>query len=159
MCIRDSFQSAVGEVHVVKKMKEVNAVIGGEGNGGIILPELHYGRDALVGIALFLSHLATSGKSCSQLRGEYPNFFMAKNKIELPDGTDVKAILKKMEEKYKKEKLNKEDGLKIEMDGDWVHLRASNTEPIIRIYSESSTKTTAENINRKIMDDIRVIMK
>ena len=112
-----------------------------------------------MGIALFLSHLATSGKSCSQLRGEYPNFFMAKNKIELPDGTDVKAILKKMEEKYKKEKLNKEDGLKIEMDGDWVHLRASNTEPIIRIYSESSTKTTAENINRKIMDDIRVIMK
>ncbi len=155
----DHFQSAVGEVHVVKKMKEVNAVIGGEGNGGIIFPELHYGRDALVGIALFLSHLATSGKSCSQLRGEYPNFFMAKNKIELPDGTDVKAILKKMEEKYKKEKLNKEDGLKIEMDGDWVHLRASNTEPIIRIYSESSTKTTAENINRKIMDDIRVIMK
>lgn len=155
----EHFQSAVGEVNVVKKMKEVNAVIGGEGNGGIILPELHYGRDALVGIALFLSHLATSGKSCSMLRGEYPNYFMAKNKIELPDGTDVKSILKKMEEKYKKEKLNKEDGLKIEMDGDWVHLRASNTEPIIRIYSESSTKTTAENINRKIMDDIKMLMK
>ncbi|HNV97968.1 MAG TPA: phosphoglucosamine mutase [Chitinophagales bacterium] len=152
-------QSAVGEVHVVRKMKEVHAVIGGEGNGGIILPELHYGRDALVGIALFLSHLARSGKSCSRLRAEYPNYFMAKNKIELPEGTNVQAILAGMEEKYKKEKLNKEDGLKIEMDGDWVHLRASNTEPIIRIYSESSTKTTAENINRKMMDDIRMLMK
>lgn len=155
----EHFQSAVGEVHVVKKMKEVNAVIGGEGNGGIIYPELHYGRDALAGIALFLSHLATSGKSCSRLRSEYPNYFMAKNKIELPEGTNVQQILKKMEEKYKKEKLNKADGLKIEMDGDWVHLRASNTEPIIRIYSESKTKTTAENINRKIMDDIKIIMK
>ena len=155
----EHFQSAVGEVHVVKKMKEVNAVIGGEGNGGIIYPDLHYGRDALVGIALFLSHLATYKKSCSRLRAEYPNYFMAKNKIELPDGTDVITILKKMEEKYKKEKLNKTDGLKIEMGKDWVHLRASNTEPIIRIYSESSTKTTAESINRKIMDDIRLIMK
>jgi phosphomannomutase len=152
-------QSAVGEVHVVKKMKKVNAVIGGEGNGGIIYPELHYGRDALVGIALFLSHLATSKKSCSRLRAEYPNYFMAKTKIELPDGTDVLNIIKRMEEKYKKEKLNKEDGLKIEMGTDWVHLRASNTEPIIRIYSESSTKTTAESINRKMMDDIKVIMK
>ena len=152
-------QSAVGEVHVVSMMKEVNAIIGGEGNGGIILPELHYGRDALVGIALFLSHLATSGKSCSRLRADYPNYFMAKNKIELPEGTDVQYILRKMEEKYKKEKLNKTDGLKIEMGGDWVHLRASNTEPIIRIYSESSTKTTAENINKKIMDDIKNVMK
>ncbi len=140
-------------------MKEVNAVIGGEGNGGIIYPELHYGRDALVGIALFLSHLATSKKSCSRLRAEYPNYFMAKNKIELPDGTDVMSIIKQMEEKYKKEKLNMEDGLKIEMGKDWVHLRASNTEPIIRIYSESSTKTTAESINRKMMEDIKVIMK
>ncbi|MBC8173210.1 MAG: phosphoglucosamine mutase [Chitinophagales bacterium] len=155
----EHFQSAVGEVHVVKKMKQTNAIIGGEGNGGIIYPELHYGRDALVGIALFLSHLATSGKSCSRLRGEYPNYFMAKNKLELPEGTNVKAILKKMEEKYKKEKLNREDGLKIEMENDWVHLRASNTEPIIRIYSESQSKTTAENINRKMMEDIRVLMK
>ena len=153
------YQSAVGEVHVVNKMKEVKAVIGGEGNGGIIYPELHYGRDALVGIALFLSHLATSGKSCSRLRADYPNYFIAKNKIELPDGTDVGAIINKMEAKYIKEKLNKEDGLKIEMGGDWVHLRASNTEPIIRIYAESQTKTTAENIAKKMMDDIRVIMK
>ncbi|MFI5170776.1 MAG: phosphoglucosamine mutase [Chitinophagales bacterium] len=155
----EHYQSAVGEVHVVEKMKEVNAIIGGEGNGGIIYPALHYGRDALVGIALFLSHLATSKKSCSRLRAEYPNYFMAKNRIELPDGTDVISILKQMEEKYKKEKLNKEDGLKIEMGTDWVHLRASNTEPIIRIYSESSTKTTAESINRKMMEDIKLIMK
>ncbi|MBC8045480.1 MAG: phosphoglucosamine mutase [Fimbriimonadaceae bacterium] len=153
------YQSAVGEVYVVEKMKKVKAVIGGEGNGGIILPELHYGRDALVGIALFLSHLATSGKSCSRLRAEYPNYFMAKNKIELPEGTDVKLILKKMEEKYKKEKLNKEDGLKIEMENDWVHLRVSNTEPIIRIYAESQSKNTAQNIAKKMMDDIRQIMK
>lgn len=153
------FQCAVGEVHVVKMMKEVNAVIGGEGNGGIIYPDLHYGRDALVGIALFLSHLALSGKTCARLRSDYPNYFMAKNKIELPEGTNVGVLLKKMEDKYKKEKLNKEDGLKIEMDGDWVHLRASNTEPIIRIYSESKTKTTAENIARKMMEDIKVLMK
>lgn len=154
------FQSAVGEVHVVKKMKDVQAVIGGEGNGGIIVPELHYGRDALAGIALFLSHLATSGKSCSRLRSEYPNYFMAKNKIELPEETDVHLLLKKIEEKYKKENLNKEDGLKIEMDGgDWVHLRASNTEPIIRIYSESKTKTTAANINKKMMEDMKQMMK
>ena len=152
-------QSAVGEVHVVRKMKETHAVIGGEGNGGIIYPDLHYGRDALVGIALFLSHLAKSGKTCSRLRAEYPNYFMAKNKIELPDGTNVQQILAGIEEKYKKETLNKTDGLKIEMDNDWVHLRASNTEPIIRIYSESSTKTTAENINRKIMEDIHNLMK
>jgi len=152
-------QSAVGEVHVVNKMKEVHAVIGGEGNGGIIFPDLHFGRDALVGIALFLTHLAKSGKSCSLLRSEYPNYYMAKNKIELPEGTDVLQILAGMEEKYKKEKLNKTDGLKIEMDGDWVHLRASNTEPIIRIYSESRTKTTAESINRKMMEDIRHLMK
>lgn len=155
----EHFQSAVGEVHVVNKMKEVNAVIGGEGNGGIILPQLHYGRDALAGIALFLSHLALSKKSCSRLRSEYPNYFMAKNKIELPEGTDVKKILKKIEEKYKREKLNMEDGLKIEMGNDWVHLRASNTEPIIRIYSESQSKTTAENINRKLMEDIKQCMK
>ena len=121
MCMCVCVVCAVGEVHVVSMMKEVNAIIGGEGNGGIILPELHYGRDALVGIALFLSHLATSGKSCSRLRADYPNYFMAKNKIELPEGTDVQYILRKMEEKYKKEKLNKTDGLKIEMGGDWVH--------------------------------------
>ncbi|MEZ5013108.1 MAG: phosphoglucosamine mutase [Chitinophagales bacterium] len=152
-------QSAVGEVHVVRMMKDVNAVIGGEGNGGIIFPELHYGRDALVGIALFLSHLATFGKSCSMLRATYPNYHIAKNKIELPDNTDVQGILNNMADKYKKEKLNRTDGLKIEFDGDWVHLRASNTEPIIRIYAESKTKTTAENIAMKIMDDIRLLMK
>lgn len=155
----EHFQSAVGEVNVVAMMKEKHAVIGGEGNGGVIYPALHYGRDALVGIALFLSHLAVSGKSCSRLRAEYPNYYIAKNKIGLPEGTNVQAILQQMEEKYKKEKLNKADGLKIEMDGNWVHLRASNTEPVIRIYAESKTKTTAANIAKKMMDDIRVLMK
>lgn len=151
-------QSAVGEVNVVKKMKELQAVIGGEGNGGIIYPDLHYGRDALVGIALFLTHLAKYGKSCSMLRSQYPNYYMSKKKIDLPEGISVKAILKKIEEKYKSNKQNKEDGLKIYLDNDWVHLRASNTEPIIRIYTESNSQTTAENIAMKIMEDIRQLI-
>jgi phosphomannomutase len=148
------FASAVGEVNVVEKMKANNAVIGGEGNGGIIYPELHYGRDALVGIALFLSHLATSGKSISGLRSTYPQYVISKNKVELVPGTDVDAILHNLKEKYKKQPVNTIDGVRIEFDGDWVHLRKSNTEPIIRIYAESSTEVTAGNLARKIIQDI-----
>ncbi len=152
------FPSAVGEVNVVTRMKEVNAVIGGEGNGGIIVPDLHYGRDALIGIALFLTHLALSKKSTTQLRRQYPNYFMSKNKIELDNGFDVKKIFGHIQKKYKNQPINTEDGLKIEFDNDWVHLRTSNTEPIIRIYSESNFETTAENIARRIMHDIRESM-
>jgi phosphomannomutase len=152
------FPSAVGEVNVVHKMKEVNAVIGGEGNGGIILPDFHYGRDALIGIGLFLTHLAYSKKSIKQLRGLYPDYFISKNKIALENGIDVKAIFKKIKEKYKHNPINTEDGLKIEFENDWVHLRTSNTEPIIRIYSESNFETTAENIARRLMKDISEVM-
>ncbi len=152
------FPSAVGEVNVVKKMKEVDAVIGGEGNGGIILPDLHFGRDALIGIALFLSHLALSRKSASKLRKEYPDYFISKNKIELQNGVDVREILKHIQKKYKSHPINTEDGLKIEFDNDWVHLRSSNTEPIIRIYAESNFETTAANIAKKIMLDIKECM-
>src|SRR6478752_4644727 len=152
------FPSAVGEVNVVAKMKEVNAVIGGEGNGGIILPQLHYGRDALAGIALFLTHLAQNGKSVLQLRKTYPDYFMSKNKIELDNGIDVKKIFTHLQRKYKNHPLNTEDGLKIEFDNDWVHLRTSNTEPIIRIYAESNFETTADNIARRLMADIKEFM-
>jgi phosphomannomutase len=152
------FPSAVGEVNVVNKMKEVNAVIGGEGNGGIIVPDFHYGRDALIGIGLFLSHLAKSQKSIKQLRKIYPDYFISKNKITLEKNVDVKEIFKKIKDKYKNNPINTEDGLKIEFDNDWVHLRTSNTEPIIRIYSESNFETTAENIARKIMSDINEAM-
>lgn len=152
------FSSAVGEVNVVNKMKEVDAVIGGEGNGGIIVPDFHYGRDALIGIALFLTHLAYSKKSIKQLRGSYPDYFISKNKITLENNVDVKEIFKKIKEKYKNNPINTEDGLKIEFDNDWVHLRTSNTEPIIRIYSESNFETTAENIARKLMKDINEVM-
>ena len=152
------FPAAVGEVNVVKKMKEVNAVIGGEGNGGVIVPELHYGRDALIGIALFLSHLAKSGKTPKTLRSTYPNYFISKNKIELQEDVNVKNIFEQIKKKYKKQPINTEDGLKIEFDSDWVHLRTSNTEPIIRIYSESGTETTASNIAKRIMADIKEMM-
>ncbi|NSL90436.1 phosphoglucosamine mutase [Chitinophaga solisilvae] len=150
--------SAVGEVNVVKKMKETNAVIGGEGNGGIIVPDLHYGRDALIGIGLFLSHLAHSKKSIKALRNSYPDYFISKNKIELDKGVDVKTIFGKIKDKYKNQPLNTEDGLKIEFDKDWVHLRTSNTEPIIRIYAESQNETTADNIAKRIMQDIKEFM-
>lgn len=153
------YPSAVGEVNVVKKMKEVNAVIGGEGNGGIIDPQLHYGRDALIGIALFLTHLAKFNKPISNLRNTYPNYFISKNKIELNEKLDVKAIFAGIEEQYKRHPINTEDGLKIEFDNDWVHLRTSNTEPIIRIYSESNSVTTAENIAKKMISDINEIIK
>jgi phosphomannomutase len=152
------FPSAVGEVNVVNKMKEVNAVIGGEGNGGIIVPDLHYGRDALIGIALFLTHLAHSKKSIKQLRNTYPDYFISKNKIQLEDGVDVKHVFEKIKTKYKNQPLNSEDGLKIEFDDDWVHLRTSNTEPIIRIYSESNFETTANNIANRLIRDIQESM-
>lgn len=153
------YPSAVGEVNVVNKMKEVNAVIGGEGNGGIIVPDFHYGRDALIGIGLFLSHLAHSKKSIKKLRGHYPDYFISKNKITLDPNMDVKDIFEKIKDKYKNNPMNTDDGLKIEFDNDWVHLRTSNTEPIIRIYSESNFETTAENIAKKIMKDINEVMQ
>ena len=149
------YPSAVGEVNVVTRMKEVNAVIGGEGNGGIILPALHYGRDALVGIALFLTHLSKAQKSIKQLRRTYPDYFISKNKLELEPGVDVKEVFEKIKTKYKSHPVNTEDGLKIEFDNDWVHLRTSNTEPIIRIYAESSFESTANNIALRLMQDIR----
>ncbi len=152
------FPSAVGEVNVVNKMKAVNAVIGGEGNGGIIVPDLHYGRDALIGIALFLTHLANSQKTIKQLRNTYPDYFMSKNKITLENNIDVKDIFEKIKTKYKAQPINTEDGLKIEFDTDWVHLRTSNTEPIIRIYAESNFETTADNIARRLMQDIGQMM-
>lgn len=147
--------SAVGEVNVVNKMKEVNAVIGGEGNGGIIVPDLHYGRDALIGIALFLTQLANSKKSIKQLRGKYPDYFISKNKLELEKEVNVTELLDRIRLKYKNHPVNTIDGLKIEFDNDWVHLRSSNTEPIIRIYSESSFATTADNIAMRLMKDIK----
>src|SRR5678815_4888186 len=159
MCIRDRyFPSAVGEVNVVTKMKAVNAVIGGEGNGGIILPQLHYGRDALVGIAIFLTYLAQNGKSVLQLRRTFPDYFISKNKIELDNGIDVKKIFDHLQRKYKNNPGNIEDGLKIEFDNDWVHLRTSNTEPIIRIYAESDFETKANHIATRIMQDIGEFM-
>lgn len=151
--------SAVGEVNVVTKMKETNAVIGGEGNGGIILPELHYGRDALVGIAIFLTHLAKYGKSVSMLRASYPNYFISKNKIELTPQINVDKVLADIKAKYKDQPVNTVDGVKIEFDKEWVHLRKSNTEPIIRIYSESQTEATADNLAKKIISDIKEIIR
>lgn len=150
------YPSAVGEVNVVARMKEVNAVIGGEGNGGIIVPDLHYGRDALIGIALFLTQLAGfKKKSVKLLRQQYPEYIISKNKIELNNGIDLKKIFDKIRAKYKKQPVNTEDGLKIEFDNDWVHLRPSNTEPIIRIYAESDSETIANNIAMRLMKDIR----
>ena len=149
------FPSAVGEVNVVAKMKAVGAVIGGEGNGGIIVPDLHYGRDALIGIALFLTHLALSKKTVKQLRNTFPDYFISKNKITLEKNIDVQSVFEKIKIKYKNQPINIEDGLKIEFDTDWVHLRTSNTEPIIRIYAESNFETTADNIAKKLMKDIK----
>jgi len=143
--------AAVGEVNVVTTMKATGAVIGGEGNGGIIYPALHYGRDALVGIALFLTHLAKSGKTCSQLRAQYPEYYMSKNKIELSPEVDVDAILLKMKERYSNEQINDIDGVKIDFADEWAHLRKSNTEPIIRIYTESKTKEGSEVLAKKII--------
>ncbi len=156
---RKRHTSAVGEVHVVTRMREASALIGGEGNGGIIYPELHYGRDALVGIALFLSHIATQSKSMTQLRGMYPNYHISKNKIQLDENMDLNAVMAMVAEKYKSQPMNHEDGIRIEFDRDWIHLRRSNTEPIIRIYSESPSQTTAEKLAEKLMQDIRNFIK
>ncbi len=150
--------SSVGEVHVVAKMKETNAVIGGEGNGGVIVPELHYGRDALAGVALFLSHLAKFGKSASMLRATYPNYFISKNKIELTPEIDVDAVLQSIKEKYQSNPINTIDGVKIEFDKEWIQLRKSNTEPIIRIFAESQSQNTAKHLAQKLIMDIKEII-
>ena len=150
--------SAVGEVNVVNQMKAVRAVIGGEGNGGIIYPTSHYGRDALVGIGLFLTHLAKYGKSISKLRASYPNYSISKNKIELTPNLDVDNILLKIKERYKSHPIIDIDGVKIEFEKEWVHLRKSNTEPIIRIYSESDSEAKAEHLAKKIMQDIKEVV-
>jgi phosphomannomutase len=152
------YPSAVGEVNVVNKMKQVNAVIGGEGNGGIIVPDLHYGRDALIGTGLFLSALARHKNGIKSFRAKYPDYYISKNKIELQKGIDVQDIFERIKKKYKNQPANSEDGLKIEFDKDWVHLRTSNTEPIIRIYAESNFETTANNIALRLMKDLKEFM-
>ncbi len=151
--------AAVGEVNVVNKMKETNAIIGGEGNGGIIYPESHYGRDALVGIALFLTHLAKCRQPVSVLRAGLPTYFISKNKITLTPEMDIDSLLKEVEKRYEKQPYSTIDGLKIEFDKQWVHLRRSNTEPIIRIYSEGNSETVADNLSRKIISDIKEILR
>lgn len=153
------FASAVGEVNVVKEMKKRNAVIGGEGNGGVIYPELHYGRDALVGIALFLSHLANEHKGMSVLKASYPQYVMIKDKLELESGTDLKMVFEQIQNKYKNYPINDIDGLKIDFDDEWVHLRASNTEPIIRIYAEGTSLNVVKNISAKIKQDVMEVLR
>ena len=152
------FASSVGEVNVVEKMKETSAIIGGEGNGGIIYPKLHYGRDALVGIALFLTYLSEKDLSVSELRSSYPNYFISKNKIQLTDSTDMQFIISELANKYSKEKINLIDGLKIDFDEGWVHLRKSNTEPIVRIYSESISKQKADNLASIFVEEIKSLI-
>lgn len=147
--------SAVGEVNVVEKMKETDAVIGGEGNGGVIYPELHYGRDALVGIALFLTYMAETGMKCSEIRRLYPSYVISKNKIDLRADMDLKAILQHIAKKYAKHEVNTIDGVKIDFENGWVHLRPSNTEPIIRIYAEAENGKMADSMAEKIIADIR----
>ncbi|MGB0422885.1 MAG: phosphoglucosamine mutase [Flavobacteriales bacterium] len=150
--------SEVGEVNVVNAMKSTKAIIGGEGNGGIIYPAVHYGRDALVGVALFLTHLAKSGLTCSQLRDSYPKYVMSKNKIALDASMDVDAILDSMAKKYSHENINNRDGVKIDFPSEWVHLRKSNTEPIIRVYAESSSKENADELANRIIKDIKELL-
>lgn len=149
------FSAAVGELNVVEKMKEVNAVIGGEGNGGVIYPASHYGRDALAGIALFLTQLAKSGKKVSEIRASYPSYFMAKQKIELTPEIDTYAILQKVKERFSGEQITDIDGVKIDFEDKWVHLRKSNTEPIIRIYSEAKSQQEAQNAGQQIIDIVK----
>jgi phosphomannomutase len=149
------YASAVGEVNVVQKMREEKAVIGGEGNGGIIYPELHYGRDAMVGVALFLTHLAKSGKTASILRSTYPSYHISKKKIDLDTSVNIDALFDEIEKKYSNYEVSTIDGVKIQFDKDWVHLRRSNTEPIIRIYAESNSETTSDNIANQIMKDLQ----
>ncbi len=152
------YASAVGEVNVVEMMKANNAVIGGEGNGGVIYPELHYGRDALVGIALFLTHLAKSKKKVSALRYDYPDFHISKNKVEFSPELDIDVILEKIVQKYRNHPITDIDGIKIHFDGEWVHMRRSNTEPIIRIYAESDMPAKADNLAKKILNDFKEII-
>jgi len=149
------FASAVGEVNVVNKMKESNAVIGGEGNGGVILPDLHYGRDALVGIALFLNLLCDKGMSCSELYESYPKYEIRKHKIQLQEKMDLDKIFSELKTKYADEQINTIDGLKIDMKNGWVHLRKSNTEPILRVYSESSSAEEADQLAEMIINDVK----
>ncbi len=149
--------SAVGEVNVVNKMKEVGATIGGEGNGGIIDPALHYGRDALLGVALFLTHYVKKGMSMTVLKASYPSYFMSKNKIQLTPDIDVDAILENMSDRYANEQVSTIDGVKIDFADEWVHLRKSNTEPIIRIYTESRTQAAADALAERVMDEIRSV--
>lgn len=153
------FSSAVGEVNVVARMKEMNAIIGGEGNGGVIFPELHYGRDALIGIALFLSYLAKEKIKCSALRRKFPDYFMSKNKIELTPDIKVDIVLIEISEKYKNQEISHEDGVKIIFGNKWVHLRKSNTEPIIRIYTEAPSMKEAEELAKSIIGDIHATIK
>ena len=150
--------AAVGEVNVTTKMKEVNAVIGGEGNGGVIYPECHYGRDALVGIALFLSSLAHKGCKVSELRAELPDYYIAKNRIDLTPTTDIDAILAKVKAMYAYQQVNDIDGVKIDFPDKWVHLRKSNTEPIIRVYSEAATMEAADALGKEIMRVVEGMM-
>jgi phosphomannomutase len=150
--------AAVGEVNVVTKMKETNAVIGGEGNGGVIYPELHYGRDALVGIALFLSYFVKTGKTMSQLKNSYPQYYMSKNKIELTNDLDIDLLLKMIKAKYDTYPCNTVDGLKIDFEKGWVHLRKSNTEPIIRIYAEADSEETVSQLVEKVKTDVRLML-
>ena len=145
-------------MNVVNKKKETQAVIGGEGNGCIIFPELHYGRDALVGIALFLTHLAKSGLTMTRLRATYPSYYISKNKIELTPEINTDQVLVQMQQSYAKQPINTIDGVKIEFDKEWVHLRRSNTEPIIRIYAESDSNATADHLANKIIADIKEII-
>ncbi|MCD8408108.1 phosphoglucosamine mutase [Tenacibaculum dicentrarchi] len=151
--------SAVGEVNVVQMMKDTDTVIGGEGNGGIIYPASHYGRDSLVGVALFLSHLAKKKMSCKELRDSYPSYFMSKNKIQLTPKIDVDEVLEKMTLKYQNEDVNTIDGVKIDFENEWVHLRKSNTEPIIRIYTESNSQENADALAERFITEIQEIIK
>ena len=151
--------SAVGEVNVVQMMKDTNTVIGGEGNGGIIYPESHYGRDSLVGVALFLSHLAHKKTPCKELRDSYPSYFMSKNKIQLTPQIDVDKILETMANNYKNEDVNTIDGVKIDFTEEWIHLRKSNTEPIIRIYTESTSQDDADALAKRFITEIQQIIQ
>ncbi|MDR1458711.1 MAG: phosphoglucosamine mutase [Bacteroidales bacterium] len=153
------YASAVGEVNVVEMMKKVDAVIGGEGNGGVIYPKLHYGRDALVGIALLLTYMAKSGLTVSQIRNKYPNFHISKNRLELDANMDIDAIFSHIKELYKQYNIIDVDGIRIDFENQWVHLRKSNTEPIIRIYAESNSKVAADNLAQKIISDVKQYCK
>lgn len=152
------YASAVGEVNVVAKMRDVQAVIGGEGNGGVILPDLHYGRDALVGIALFLSYLAKSGKTCSELKKLYPTYYMSKNKISLTTAVNPDTVLDKVRQLFANERINTEDGVRIDMRGGWIHLRKSNTEPIIRVYTEAASQEQADELAQSMVNKVNEIL-